>query len=295
MLPRRTHSSAIRHFGIAVLTVGLAGCGSSSTTVGNVKVGSAKPSRTEVAATQRATHIGALAQARAVHIKVLRALHACSEHRLVRAANAIPLKKCAEAIGALDETHEAGHLTEAEARTALIRIDWMHPVDPAKYQGGRAFSATQLDFQTAFAYTGSPPFPQEPSCIDWTKAGEYGDVAYLARAGWPYSYLPQGLRIVSYTCERVAAEGAADNVRLGFLVCTSALQNATGVGSLTESQRLIVEHGIKCGENIPETKVEKEQEARRQAKVQREQESIEKPAEEQDQRAYEEGERASAG
>ena len=95
-------------------------------------------------------------------------------------------------------------------------------------------------------------------------------MAYIARAGWPYAYLPQGLRTVSYTCERVAAEGAADNVRLGFLVCTSALQNAMGSGILTESQRLKVEHGIKCGENIPETRAEKKQEARRQANEEQE-------------------------
>jgi hypothetical protein len=294
MPTQRTPSSAILYFGMAALISLLAGCGSSESTF---RTGT-KPTPTEIVAAERAahiSHINALAAAHAAHADMLHTLHACSEHMLVRAANAVQLEKCTQAIEVLEHDFEAHHLTEAEARTDLDRIDWMHPSDPSKHEGNQAFSVAQADFKLAFSYTEAPPFPHEPSCIDWAKAGEYGDVAYIARAGWPYAYLPQGLRAVSYTCERVAAEGAASNVRLSFLVCTSALQNAMGSGILTESQRLKVEHGIKCGENIPETKAEKEQEARQQAKEEREQAAIEKPAEEQNKRAYEEGERASGG
>jgi hypothetical protein len=290
MQPKTTARLSSVPLTLVVLIV-IAGCGSSESTF---RVGT-KPTHTEIVAAERAAHIShidAVAAAHAAHADILHALHACSEHTLVRAANAVQLEKCAQAIEVLEHDFEAHHLTEAEASTDLDRIDWMHPSDPSSHEGN-AFSVAQTDFKLAFSYTEAPPLPHEPSCIDWAKAGEFGDVAYIARAGWPYAYLPQGLRAVSYTCERVAAEGAADNVRLGFLVCTSALDNAVGSGILTESQRLKVEHGIKCGENIPETKAEKEQEARRQAKEEREQTAFEKPAEEQDQRASEEGERAS--
>jgi hypothetical protein len=283
MPPKRTLSSAMLYF---VVVFVLVGCGSSESTL---RVGT-KPTHTEIVAAERAAHIShvnAVAAAHAAHTDMLHALHACSEHTLARAANAVQLEKCTQAIEVLEHDFEAHHLTEAEASTDLDRIDWMHPSDPSSHEGN-SFSVAQTDFKLAFSYTEAPPLPREPSCIDWAKAGEYGDIAYIARAGWPYAYLPQGLRAVSYSCERVAAEGAAGGVRLGYLVCTSALENAIGSGILTESQRLKVEHGIKCGENIPETKAEKEQ----QAKEEREQAAIEKPAEEQNQRAYEEGERA---
>jgi hypothetical protein len=290
---------------LALIALTFAGCGSGST-IG----GGATPSHAEALAVQRADRLGALAQAHAVHLDMLHALHSCSEHALIRAANAVPLEKCTDAIEALEHEYKAQHLTETEAHADLDRIDWMHPSDPRGHEGTQAFAVAQTDFKLAFSYTEAPHFPTEPSCIDWAKAGEYGDVAYLARAGWPYAYLPQGLQTVSYTCERVAAEGTADNVLLGFLVCTSVLQNAIGTGTLTESQRLAVEHGIECGENLPETKARKEREAQRQAKEEREQKTqeereaqrqakeereqatIEKPAEEQDERAYEEGQRA---
>lgn len=281
MPPKRTRNSIMLYFGVALLVVALIGCGSSESTF---RVGT-KPTRTEIVAAERAariSHVNALAAAHGAHADMLRALHACSEHMLARAASAVQLEKCTQAIEVLEHDFEAHHLTEAEARPDLDRIDWMHPSDPSKHEGTQEFAVAQADFKLAFSYTEAPSFPREPSCLDWAKAGEYGDVAYIARAGWPYAYLPQGLRAVSYTCERVAAEGAADNVRLGYLVCTSALQNAMGTGILTESQRLKVEHGIKCGENIPETKAEKEQEARRQAKEEREQAAFEKPAEEEE-------------
>jgi hypothetical protein len=272
---------------LAFITLTFAGC-SGGSTIG----GGNKPPHAEVVAAERAAQASTIAQTDAVHADMLNALHACSGHMLVRAANGTPLQKCTEAIETLEHDYEAKHITEAEAHADLDLIDWMHPSDPSNREGSQAFAVAQLDFKFAFAYTETPLFPPEPSCIDWAKAGEYGDAAYLARAGWPYAYLPQGIEAVSYTCERVAAEGAAANIRLGYMVCTSALLNALATGRLTASQRLTVEHGIKCGENIPKTKAEKEQEARQEAKVQREQEAIEKPAEEQNNRAYEEGLRA---
>lgn len=294
MPPKRTRNSIMLYFGLVVFVFALAGCGSSESTF---RVGT-KPTATEIIAAERAAHIShvnAVAAAHAAHADMLRALHACSEHTLARAANATQLEKCTEATEILEHDFETHDLTEAEAQADLHRIDWIHPTDPGNHEGVQAFAVVLIDFKMAFAYTETPPFPRYPTCIDWAKAGEYGDVAYIARAGWPYAYLPQGLRAVSYTCERVAAEGAAGGVRLGYLVCMSALENAIGSGILTESQRLKVERGIKCGENIPETRAEKEQEARRQAKEDQEQAAIEKPAEEEDQRAYEEGERAGGG
>ncbi len=129
----------------------------------------------------------------------------------------------------------------------------MHPEVAAKGSNGKeAFGDVGLDFGIVFAYTESPPLPmsehqREPTCEDWKTAGEDEDAAYLARAGWPYHYLSQGLEAMNEVCANVEARGLVP--ALGYLLCLSAPTEAGYVEHLSKEQRLEVVRGLGCGEN----------------------------------------------
>jgi hypothetical protein len=258
MPPKRTLSSAMLYFGIVLV---LAGCGSQGPSTVHVD-----PPPAKAIAAQRVVAAQREAQARiaaeTAHTDMLRALHACSEQELVPASNTAPLHACETAIERLEHDYEAHDLTEATARVDLRRIDWMHPANPGKGEGNRAFAIAQLDFKLVFSYTETPLFPPKPTCITWSEAGEYADVAFLARIGWPFPYLRQGEESVNETCRNAAVEGLDGRVLLGYLLCTSVLPNAVAAQRIGEHERRLIEYGIKCGENTPETQEGKEKAAR---------------------------------
>jgi hypothetical protein len=129
----------------------------------------------------------------------------------------------------------------------------MHPDVAAKGADDKeAFAMVGIDFGLVFAYTKSPPLPiatngREPTCEGWQTAGEDDDAAYLARAGWPFHYLSQGLQAMDEICNNVEARGLTP--ALGYLLCLSAPAEVGYTRSLNRSQRLRVIRGLQCGED----------------------------------------------
>ncbi|MGP8240777.1 MAG: hypothetical protein ACLQQB_03290 [Solirubrobacteraceae bacterium] len=129
----------------------------------------------------------------------------------------------------------------------------MHPDVAAKGADGKeAFGMVGGDFGLVFAYTKSPPLPigadgREPTCEGWQTAGEDDDAAYLARAGWPYHYLSQGLQAMGEVCSKLEARGLIP--ALSALLCVSAPDEAENAGRLSGAQRVEVLRGLQCGEH----------------------------------------------
>lgn len=289
-------------------TVTLGGC-SAMTGEG----GPSTPDKAEVAASAKAARAQAREGARkeAAHAAVARrttqdasatAISACSEGVLVRAPNGAPLRHCTASIEQLGRDYEAEDLTEQEARATLARIDWMHPEVASKGSDGKeAFGMVSGDFGLVFAYTESPPLligehHREPTCEGWQAASEDGQAAYLARAGWPYRYLSQGLQAMDEVCSNVEARGLTP--ALGYLLCLSAPTEAGYSDHLSKEQRVAVVRGLRCGENARplhnearEPSASERQEARTQEADHREEEAKEKREEPQVHKEMEEGEK----
>ncbi len=235
--------------GLALMLVAIAGCGETEKSAPAQDKAVRAPRFVNPQSTQQ-RHQEAAERGRTQR-DLATAIRECSEGALAHAPNGGPLQRCTTTIERLGRDYEADGPTEQEARSALARIDWMHPGIATRGASSKeALGMVAADFGLVFAYTQSPPLPtgankREPTCEGWQTAGEDDDAAYLARAGWPFRYLSQGLQTMDEVCSNVEARGLIP--ALGYLLCLSA---PTAAAYLSRDQQREVIRGLQCGENL---------------------------------------------